>query len=64
MIAAPNSGCTILNLYVLDPPKNDVNKALSLLISAMDSGLKVDIQVWDDYCMGGRPVIRRIRIHK
>ena len=50
------------NVVVVDPDKSDVSQILSILLLAKASDLPIDIQVYDDYCLGGYAAIRRVGV--
>ena len=56
----PKSGYKIL---IVDPLKSDVSQILSVLLTAKASQSKIEIQVYDSYCLGDHAVVRRVAIY-
>ena len=50
------------NVVVVDPDRSDVSQVLSILLLAKASDVPIDIQVYDDYCLGGYAAIRRVGV--
>jgi hypothetical protein len=54
------SGCKILIVY---PSSSNVSQVLFVLLTAKASQSKIEIQVYDNYCLGYHAVIRRVVIY-
>jgi len=47
----------------IDPQKSDVSHVLSILLYAHASGKSVDLQIYNESCLGGHRVLRRIKVN-
>ncbi len=58
------SGTTATNsTLAIDPAKSNVEQVLSVLLTALTTKKKIEVQIYDNTCYKGHAVIRRVAIY-